>query len=425
MGWRFEMRLKKYLLGGIFAFLTIMFCAGAINAQTITVTAPASGASWYKGATNEITWTKSGRMSTYVSIELFDQTASRKILDIVRYTPNNDSFSWTIPVSITDDSYRIRVRTIDGRVTDDSDPFQIRTTSLLPAREMRRLETTLPTPVVDYSIESLELGNAAGVPLIVVEGDRRFNYNGSETNGTAVVRVRWTRVPPPAGCAVQVELLMRYPTDRSRPISVGTQTVTDFNPSGIASVRIPFTVRAGQPNNSMVNLQANLLFTRAGCDSNPTGNSLAYDIKLWARPATDLALQLNAADFRLTRGYQLEGAHANEHYHFEHKARVRNFGTVSGPIRNVRCKWEIYLDYGSPTEPNVRRARSGYFTIESLTGGEWVEKKFSSRDLGGEVIWILKNYWNQVLLVVEVDPDNVLGDTNRSNNRFEYRFRLR
>jgi hypothetical protein len=194
-----------------------------------------------------------------------------------------------------------------------------------------------------------------------------------------------------------------------------------------ASFTIPFTIRAGQPNNSMVNLQANLLFTRAGFDSNPTGNSLAYDIKLWARPATDLALQLNPADFRLTRVYHLR-ADPREDYHFEHKARVRNLGVSSAPARNVNGKWEIYVCTRCPASDRWYLTRSGFFTIESV-GSEWVEKTFSSRDGftidRGEVFRVPKDYLYQILLVVEVDPDNELGDTNRANNRIEYRFRVR
>lgn len=147
------MRFKKGLVGGVLVFLTIFICVEVLNAQSITVTSPATGVSWYKGASNEINWTSTGRMVASVRIELFDQTASIKILDIIGSTPNNGSYLWTIPDSVTEGSYRIKVETIDNRVRNFSAVFRIRPAvrSLPPQARMKTLDDTPQIEIIQPS----------------------------------------------------------------------------------------------------------------------------------------------------------------------------------------------------------------------------------------------------------------------------------
>ncbi len=107
-----------------FLILIIVFTLASIGfSQSITVTNPHSGDFWEKGKTYTITWTKSGNMNANVKIRLMQ--GNTKILAVTDSTPNNGSYSWTVPASLSNGSYHIRVKTIDNAVYDDGEVFTI------------------------------------------------------------------------------------------------------------------------------------------------------------------------------------------------------------------------------------------------------------------------------------------------------------
>lgn len=93
---------------------------------SIAVTSPASGASWCKGQAYNITWTKTGSVDAQVKIRLQDSGSTTNILSIADNVAGN-SYSWTIPNSVGNGNYRIRVRTMDNEIIGDSAIFQIKT----------------------------------------------------------------------------------------------------------------------------------------------------------------------------------------------------------------------------------------------------------------------------------------------------------
>lgn len=103
--------------------LVISFIVSLGLAQSITVTSPHSGDVWYKGHTYTITWGRSGNMNSKVKIRLYQ--GNTKILGITNSTDNDGSYNWTIPASVPNGTYVIRVKTIDNQVYDDSDSFTI------------------------------------------------------------------------------------------------------------------------------------------------------------------------------------------------------------------------------------------------------------------------------------------------------------
>ncbi len=111
--------IKKFFL----TLLIILLGIGFIYSQTITVTSPHSGDTWVKGQRYTIRWTKSGRMNDFVKIRLYQ--GDTKILGIVDRTENDGSFDWTVPDTINPGTYKIRVKTIDNLVYDDSEDFTI------------------------------------------------------------------------------------------------------------------------------------------------------------------------------------------------------------------------------------------------------------------------------------------------------------
>ncbi len=112
---------KLFLLIAIISFSFSM-----IFSQSITVTSPHSGDTWYKGNPYTISWTKTGMMDSRVKIRLFNSTGSTKIMDITNNTANDNRFGpWTLPESVPEGRYIIRVKTVDNAIHDDSDIFSV------------------------------------------------------------------------------------------------------------------------------------------------------------------------------------------------------------------------------------------------------------------------------------------------------------
>lgn len=109
----------------IYLLEILLMLSGLIFSQSLNITSPHSGQAWYKGKTYTITWTKSGTMNNKVKIRLMQ--GGTKILGITDSTANNGSYSWTIPSSVANGSYYIRVKTIDNAVFDDGSIFNIET----------------------------------------------------------------------------------------------------------------------------------------------------------------------------------------------------------------------------------------------------------------------------------------------------------
>jgi hypothetical protein len=119
--------MKRVLfIAALAAFILSIPAWGA----TITVTSPAAGVSWCKSSTYTITWIKSGDMQATAAIRLRTAGSSESdpaALAIADGTANDGSYSWTVPNSIPDGQYFIRVRTDDSTVIGDSGTFTVST----------------------------------------------------------------------------------------------------------------------------------------------------------------------------------------------------------------------------------------------------------------------------------------------------------
>ncbi len=134
--------MKKRLL---MFFLIAIFIITLGYSQSITVTNPHSGDTWYKGKTYEIRWTKSGNMNANVKIRLM--RGGTKILAITDSTANNGTYKWTIPISLPNGQYRIRVKTIDNAVFAESEVFTIKVRFEMAKRNISSQLTLLKTPL--------------------------------------------------------------------------------------------------------------------------------------------------------------------------------------------------------------------------------------------------------------------------------------
>ena len=111
----------------IFMFLTILFFLSAVVfSQTITVTSPDAGDTWYKGSTHNITWTTTGiSASTNMKINIFKDSINQANF-VEQFTSVNDGMqSWPIANSYATGTYYIRIKTADNATYGDSGAFTI------------------------------------------------------------------------------------------------------------------------------------------------------------------------------------------------------------------------------------------------------------------------------------------------------------
>jgi hypothetical protein len=115
-----EMIMKKW---NVF-LIGFMFTVSLSFSATIIVTKPDQNSEWAIGQSYLITWTKSGEMHNTVRIDLYKGYRAR-VLTLSDGTPNDGSFQWQVPQTLSPDSYYVRVGTIDGIVSGISAVFKI------------------------------------------------------------------------------------------------------------------------------------------------------------------------------------------------------------------------------------------------------------------------------------------------------------
>jgi len=115
--------MKKF--AGILVLFILMI--GLASAATITVTQPTEiqGEPKFTGTSHPITWTKTGTMPDTVKITLRNEASTAEIAVIADPAPNSGTYQWTIPASIADGKYVVRVKAKGVNVLGDSQAFTI------------------------------------------------------------------------------------------------------------------------------------------------------------------------------------------------------------------------------------------------------------------------------------------------------------
>ncbi len=103
-----------------FAVVGITVSCGGGGTDTITVVSPNGGENWAVGSTHNITWTSTGTL-THVRI-YGTVNAGRKWRVLKNRTPNDGSYTWTVPtLPRTFNKCFIKITSLDGSVEDVSD----------------------------------------------------------------------------------------------------------------------------------------------------------------------------------------------------------------------------------------------------------------------------------------------------------------
>jgi hypothetical protein len=95
--------------------------------STLTVTTPSALSSWITGTSYSIYWTLTGNPGSYVSLSLYDSSATTVAASIVNvYASASGYYTWTVPSSVATGKYRIKISSIsDTSVKSFSSPFTI------------------------------------------------------------------------------------------------------------------------------------------------------------------------------------------------------------------------------------------------------------------------------------------------------------
>ncbi len=96
-----------------------------ISAPSITVASPNTGVTWPRASIKTISWTSSASPGSYVRLELMKGSVVNRVIS--SSTPNDGSYSWTIPATQTaGNDYRIRITsTSNSAYTDTSNSYFI------------------------------------------------------------------------------------------------------------------------------------------------------------------------------------------------------------------------------------------------------------------------------------------------------------
>ena len=167
---------------------------------TFEVRKPASGDKWYKNQTYSIEWGEYGSARIdKVKIKLM-QGNTQKYL-ITNSTENDGFYRWTIPDSINEGTYSIKVESLDGSVSGKSENFSIKNpysggtnNRFMSRREhynssLKNLDFSIKgKPIYDHSKEQISYKVSSSVPYT-----GRINYV-LFIESTDVSRMRTTKL---------------------------------------------------------------------------------------------------------------------------------------------------------------------------------------------------------------------------------------
>ncbi len=113
---------------------------------TLKLQTPEKGFKWYQGLKYDIGWfTMSlSKLDPYIELSLY-RADNKKLQTIItrRYPTSAKDYKWKIPATIPSGKYFIRIRTKDGKYSDDSGVFTITKLSVSPLKKIKTKKTII------------------------------------------------------------------------------------------------------------------------------------------------------------------------------------------------------------------------------------------------------------------------------------------
>ena len=101
-------------------WVATVFSITSSSETSIRIVSPNGGENWKHGTTHTISWTKTGNPGANVRIQLY--RGSSLVKTISSSTPNDGSFSWSIPsAQAIGNDYKIKITSTNGAYNDWSD----------------------------------------------------------------------------------------------------------------------------------------------------------------------------------------------------------------------------------------------------------------------------------------------------------------
>ncbi len=198
----------------ICAVVLLSFLGGIGLAQSITVNQPAANVTWNIGSTYLIQWTSTGVAKPTVKIMLWK--GSTFVMDIVVGTPNNGSYSWTIPANVAPGVYKVRVRAIGADTLGVGAAFNIAAASTpeTPAGPIKVIARPLERPGFQLKFPALSITDA-----VLSSNNEEFVVTFSYKNSGGA--------PLPKGSEMPVKPSFRVLID-DREVNAGSLYIPEF-----------------------------------------------------------------------------------------------------------------------------------------------------------------------------------------------------
>jgi len=181
-----------------------IFTVGLSFSQSIIITKPDQNSNWEIGQSYFIAWTKSGPMQDTVKIDLY-KGLNTYVSTISPSTPNDGSYHWQVPQSVTPNHYHIRIRTVNGRVSAVSAVFKI-LAPVVNKPDLKVVDTFVePKPrrvneTITFSTKVQNIGNRRANACdgkILITGPQGFQTRTIPLQIPELLPNRWSLLPMP------------------------------------------------------------------------------------------------------------------------------------------------------------------------------------------------------------------------------------
>jgi hypothetical protein len=274
----------------------------------------------------------------------------------------------------------------------------------------------------DYGIESVTFSDGTSL-------DRGISLPAGPTvRGTFRARIRWNGIRVPAeyspGTTFWYEIKL-YNTATGEHIIDYDAGRFEYTARASFDVDVPFEFQKDDiprmSRDRFMPLEFRLVKYGESVDANPFNNTLTASMRILNAVENNMEIDLTGS-LSLTR--RTSSAPTNR-YEFTQRFRVRNLsrsevGGLPSPV-NVSVKGCMYRRDAGESWESAHSLGCKTITV-NIVGSDWISRDFTDTFTESRP-WDIPD-GTRFRLVLEVDPNNALIDTDRTNNARNYTFRI-